>query len=310
MIGRIQSRSRRMVSLLLGLSLVSVLAGCGADPDTPPGLSLHTEPGVDPETWVAIPAASFGYGQHEHMISLDEFLIMATEVTNAQYLQYLQDALDHGRIRLEDGTVLGHYAGDEFHGGRHEERIDPGFYLHLPLEDPASRIHYDGKGFTITSGYEHHPVTMVSWFGAQAYCQAIGGRLPTEEEWEYAARGTDSRPYPHGTEIAHANANYYHSGDPFETEGGWSDTSPVGFYNGSRYGEFQTVDSPSFFGLYDMAGNAGEWTGNIYLEEHYRYIRGGSKAQYESDSRVWYRNSATPTYVSPHVGFRCVQSAQ
>lgn len=293
------------------LTLLFLLSGCGAEPVASPGLSLYTESGKDPGSWVRIPKATFPYGQHSEPTTIEnDFEMMVTEVTNAQYVAYLEQALKGGSIKLVDGKIVGPYGGDTFKGGKHEERIDPGDYLHIALEDPASRITFDGTAFKIKTGYENHPVTMVSWFGAKAYCESTGGRLPTEPEWEYAARGTDGRPYPNGEKLGHEYANYYHSDDPFEGADGWSDTTPVGFYNGKKYGDFQTADSKSPFGLYDMAGNAGEWTGSIYDEQHYRYIRGGSKAQYEIDARVWYRNSATPTYVSPNVGFRCVRDVK
>jgi len=84
-------------------------------------------------------------------------------------------------------------------------------------------------------------------------------------------------------------------------------TSPVGFYNGKKYGSQQTVDAVSPFGLYDMAGNVWQWTGDIYPDQHYRYMRGGSKADYSYNLRIWMRNSAGPDYYSIHVGFRCAR---
>lgn len=151
-------------------------------------------------------------------------------------------------------------------------------------------------------------MTMVSWFGAQAYCNDYGWRLPTEMEWEKGARGTDARPFPWGEEIQRGNANFYASRDPFEDMRSFgSRTTPVGFYNGMKYGEYQTLDSASPYGLYDMAGNVWQWTGDIYEGMHYRFLRGGSKDTYEMDLRLWVRNNATPTYYSPGAGFRCVR---
>jgi serine/threonine-protein kinase len=151
-------------------------------------------------------------------------------------------------------------------------------------------------------------MTNVTWFGAWAYCGSIGGRLPTELEWEKAARGSDGRALPWGEEMALNRANFYSSRDPFENMGSFgSRTSPVGFYNGKTYGDYVTLSNASPYGLYDMAGNVWQWTGNVYEGMHYRFMRGGSKDTYDMDLRTWVRNNATPTYFSPGVGFRCAK---
>ena len=149
---------------------------------------------------------------------------------------------------------------------------------------------------------------MVTWFGAWGYCGYYDWRLPTEMEWEKAGRGTDTRPFPWGDEILRENANFYASRDPFEDMSSFgSRTTPVGFYNGNTYDGYATLDSASPYGLYDMAGNVWQWTGNVYEGMHYRFMRGGSKDTYEMDLRLWVRNNATPTYFSPGVGFRCAR---
>ncbi len=294
--------------LILTALLTTACATTPTAPATPPPI---IDTGVDPEAWALIPAGEFLFGQHEKEISIDyDYEMMVTDVTNAQYARYLNEALAAETVKVVDGQVVGYYPGDEFHGYDHEMKIEAGDWLHVPLQDPGVRVSYDGETFNASPGYENHPMVGVTWFGAKAYCDFYGWRLPTEVEWEKAARGTDGRPYPWGDEIARNNANYYSSRDLFEKIfGGLGDTTPVGFYNGKTYDGYQTLDSPSPYGLYDMAGNVWQWTGDIYEGVHYRYMRGGSKANYEYNLRVWTRNSAGPDYFSPSVGFRCVRDA-
>ena len=266
------------------------------------------ETGIDPNTWAQIPAGEFHHGQFDETASTEAYEIMVTDVTTAQYADFLNAALADGSIKMDGGKIVGFYPGDTFHGVKHEEKIEAGDWLFIPLDDPSQRIQFDGTTFTVQSGYEKHPMTSVTWFGAWGYCQYFGTRLPTELEWEKAARGTDERPFPWGDEIQRGHANFYSSRDPFEDMASFgSRTSPVGFYNGQVYDGFQTIDSASPYGLYDMAGNVWQWTGDVYEGMHYRFMRGGSKDTYDMDLRIWVRNNATPTYFSPGVGFRCAQ---
>ncbi len=314
--------------LIVGLLALGLLAGCGEIPEAPEGLSQFTESGINPESWALVPAGVFLTGQFDEPVVIDyDYEIMVTEVTNAQYAGFLNEAMEAGLIRIAPGesteeydhlfgghihyegnAVFGFYAGDEYNEGRHEEKIPSGDYVFIPFEDAASRINYDGKHFVPKEYYDNHPVTMVTWFGAKAYADFYGYRLPTELEWEKAARGTeDNRPYPWGEKITKANANFYKSGGPFQVKSGWSDSTPVGFYNGKAYGAFQTIDSHSPYGVYDMSGNVAEWIGDLWLGLHDRIIKGGHKNTYEVDARIWKRNSAPPQYVNPNVGFRCVR---
>ncbi len=164
--------------------------------------------------------------------------------------------------------------------------------------------------FKSKPGYENHPMTNVSWFGAWGYCEYYGYRLPSELEWEKAARGsTDDRPFPWGYEISRNSANYYASGDPFEDMSTFgSRSSPVGFYNGRTYDGYATLNSVSPYGLYDMAGNVWQWIGDVTPGFSDRFMHGGSMNTYDMDLRIWVRNSAPPQYYGPGVGFRCVRS--
>ena len=269
--------------------------------------------GVDSESWAVIQAGEFLSGQFDEPVKLDyDYEIMVTDVTVAQYVGFLNAALANGTVKVDADKMVGFYPGDEFHAVKHEIEILPGEYIFIPLNDPASRFNFDGTKFTAMPGYENHPITNVSWFGAWGFCGYNSYRLPTELEWEKAARGsTDSRPFPWGEEIARNNANFYSSRDPFEDMSSLgSRTSPVGFYNGQIYDGYQTLDSASPYGLYDMSGNVWQWMANIYEGQHYRYMRGGSKDTYDMDLRIWVRNNATPTYFSPGVGFRCVRGGE
>jgi formylglycine-generating enzyme required for sulfatase activity len=295
---------KRALSLLILLSIL--LSACASVDLNAPLPSFDT--GVDPDAWAQIPAGEFLSGQPEAVETTDAYEIMLTTVTTAQYAAFLNQALADGFVKLAGEQILGYYPGDKFRGVKHEEEIMAGDWTFIPLNDPSQRIKWDGTAFSVQPGYETHPMTMVSWFGAWGYCGYNGWRLPTELEWEKAGRSTDGRPFPWGDEIQRENANFYASRDPFEdmrTFG--SRTTPVGFYNGSTYAGYATLDSASPYGLYDMAGNVWQWTGNVYEGMHYRFMRGGSKDTYEMDLRLWVRNNATPAYFSPGVGFRCAR---
>ncbi len=296
-----------MKRIFLPLVLLTVfLASCAPVDLNAPIPTFDT--GVDPNSWAQIPAGEFHFGQHGDIESTKAYEIMITDVTAAQYADFLNTALAAGYVKVDGDQIVGFYPGDEFHGVKHEEEIKAGDWTFIPLNDPSQRIKFDGTTFTVQSGYENHPMTSVTWFGAWGYCKFYETRLPTEMEWEKAGRGTDERPFPWGDEILRENANFYSSRDPFENMSTFgSRTSPVGFYNGQKYGDYQTLDSRSPYGLYDMAGNVWQWTGNIYEGMHYRFMRGGSKDTYDMDLRLWVRNNATPTYFSPGVGFRCAK---
>ena len=291
-------------TLLPILLLVTLLTAC-APVDLNAALPTF-DTGIDPNSWADIPAGEFYFGQHEDVETTDAYQIMITDVTTAQYAAFLNAALADGYVKIDGDQIVGYYPGDEFRGVKHEEPIEAGNWIFIPLDDPAQRIKFDGITFSVQTGYESHPMTMVSWFGAWGYCGYYDWRLPTEMEWEKAGRGTDTRPFPWGEEIARENANFYASRDPFEIMSSvGSRTTPVGFFNGNTYDGYITLDSASPYGLYDMAGNVWQWTGDVSEGMHYRFMRGGSKDTYDNDLRLWVRNNATPTYFSPGVGFRC-----
>ncbi|MGD8604011.1 MAG: SUMF1/EgtB/PvdO family nonheme iron enzyme [Anaerolineales bacterium] len=294
----------RFLSLLLGCLLLSACSS-HEPPATPPPV---VDTGVDSQAWVVIPSGPFLMGRHADEVEVDDdYRIMVTDVTVEQYAEYLNAAYAAGVIEVEGDEVRGYYPGDEFHEHVHEERIEAGQWLHMPLEAEGQHIQFDGEVFSAEQGFENHPITVVTWFGAQAYCQFYEWRLPSEVEWEKAARGTDGRAYPWGDQIDVQYANFYHSHDPYEV--GYR-TTPVGFYNGGQYLGFMTTNAASPYGLFDMAGNVWQWVGNVYQGMHYRIMRGGSQADYNYDLRVWTRNNAHPAYYSISVGFRCADDME
>ncbi len=155
---------------------------------------------------------------------------------------------------------------------------------------------------------DDHPIVNVSWTDAEAYCKWAWSRLPTEAEWEYAARGgRENLKYPWGDTISQENANYRGS----KRNG----TSPVGGYPANSWG------------LYDMAGNVWQWVADWHDPKYYstlsveeptpdprgplkgdgRVVRGGSWLNLAGYARVSYRNGNDPVYRSNVIGFRCVR---
>jgi len=162
--------------------------------------------------------------------------------------------------------------------------------------------------------YPDHPVVGVSWRDANAYAAWADKRLPTEAEWEYAARGgLVDMDYPSGPEIDPTLANYFIR-DPARREQNRGGTAPVGSY------------PPNGYGLHDMAGNVVEWVADWYDAEYYerspranptgpaagrfRVIRGGGWHSGPFCNRVYYRNALPAQWVDFNVGFRCAKDAE
>ncbi len=157
------------------------------------------------------------------------------------------------------------------------------------------------------SDFNRFPVVFVTWDQAQEYCEGLGKRLPTEAQWEFAARSDDGRPYPWGTDAAGRRLANYDTGLN-------SDTTAVGTFD----------DGVSPFGLEDMAGNVWEWVADWYSESYYddsptddptgpedgmsNVARGGSFLSSAAELYSFYRHHFVPTDAYSNVGFRCVRA--
>jgi formylglycine-generating enzyme required for sulfatase activity len=248
--------------------------------------------------WCEVPAGDYTFGSNDEIQNIPyDFHIVKNEVTNEQYVAYLEEALSQEEITVSTITVEGYYSGDE--------HWEPGTYEFLDLDDQGCRIEWIGSEFIIDSDYEDHPVVEVTWFGSWAFAEHYGFELPTEQEWEKAARGDTGYNYPWGDNMDGSMANYSGSGDPFD-----NGTTPTGYYNGQNYGGFQTTDSPSeTYGVYDMAGNVWEWCDSFYGGSFpsNRVRRGGGWSTYANDLQSWNRPSSIPAGSYNNIGFRCVR---
>ncbi|HSA34562.1 MAG TPA: SUMF1/EgtB/PvdO family nonheme iron enzyme, partial [bacterium] len=177
-----------------------------------------------------------------------------------------------------------------------------------------SPCNYDAEG------KKDQPMNCVTWYGADAYCKWIGGRLPTEAEWEKAARGTAGRKYPWGNEPA-VSCDYAVMGPHNDSTGEYDDgcgtggTMPVG----------SKPNGVSPYGAYDMIGNVWEWVHDwccsdysIYsslannpkgpISGDQRMMRGGAwKSSYDEVLRASARRYGSPTYKSGDIGLRCAK---
>ena len=321
-----------LLIVLIGL-LVSLSLNSCHKPVTQEG-TVNTSPtspiSPPPKGMVLIPAGEFQIGSNDeqpgHKVYADAFYMDEREVTNAQYKAFL----------IANPYWQKSHVVARFHSGYYFQQASyrDGYYFQqvrerIPPASPAPDYLHDWNGINYPTGKGNHPVTFVNWYAAVAYAEWAGKRLPTEAEWEKAARGgLVGKKYPHGNTITQKDANYGHTtGEYFVHSGEVKETTEVGSYPANAYG------------LYDMAGNVYEWCLDEYDSDFYamfppnsvarnpvaspnivvrlmrklinmkgtRVLRSGAWDLIAQHLRVAARRYISPSFRSGFVGFRCVK---
>ena len=271
--------------------------------------------GKDGAAMVLIPAGEFQMGNNDgsgdekpvHTVYIDDFYMDRYEVTSAQYAEFLN-----------------RYEHAMFPSKRYGYSVvrDMNRNILIYIDDSHCPIEWVWDAYIPKAGYENYPATHVTWYGASAYAQYYGKRLPTEAEWEKAARGgLVGKKYPwgdigpDGTQCNFADrstrSGWFNEWADRSVHDGHLGTAPVGSY------------LPNSYGLYDMAGNVWEWCADWYgyyprsYEENpkgpdsgpRRVVRGGAWNNTPIHLRVAYRYSTRPVRSTGYIGFRCAKNA-
>jgi formylglycine-generating enzyme len=217
-------------------------------------------------------------------VTLAPFRIDRHEVTNRQFEQFVR-ATSYATTAEREGAAWIYRGGDP----------DWSYVRGADWRHPLG----PGSGIERASD---HPVVLVSWYDANAYARWAGKRLPTEAEWEVAARGGAPPHFARHSNAAPTNANVW--------QGHWPERNSLadGFFYTAPVGSF----APNRIGLYDMIGNVWEWTSDAYdSQETLRVARGGSwfcSANYCGAYREGFRGKSPPDHAFNNVGFRCAVS--
>ncbi|MEM9885542.1 MAG: formylglycine-generating enzyme family protein [Bacteroidota bacterium] len=307
---------------------------------------------------VLIPGAAFQMGGDneqarpdefpKHAVRVDSFWIDETEVTNRQFQVFVEAT---GYVTVAERPIDWEEMKKELPPNTPkppDSILQPGALVFVPTQTPVSLQDYSQWwSWTIGANWRHpegpnssikdkldHPVVQIAWEDAVAYADWAGKRLPTEAEWEWAARGgTEGNIYPWGDENINegaTRANFWQGLFPYQNteQDGYFGTAPVKTF------------LPNAYGLYDMAGNVWEWCSDWYRNDYYqdvvssvqqnpsgpsrsfdpnepytpkRVTRGGSflcNDDYCSGYRVASRMSSSPDTGLNHTGFRCVLDVQ
>ena len=287
-------------ALFILLTISATFSGCKKDGDFEPGSHVIDPP--DTLEFVTVEGGTFTMGctfeqgndceepeLPAHAVTVNSFLMSKFETTTQQYCEFL-NAINCPPSGIVDGKKYIVYENGQ--------------------DDLWAMVNYVGGKFVPKDGWEYIPIMSISWYGADAFAKWAGGRLPTEAEWEFAARGGNLA----------KNTKYSGSNS-------WNEVAWV-FENTNRVHPYRVgLKDSNELGIYDMSGNVWEWCNDWYDSDYYsespsnnpqgydplpqeihvKVIRGGSWFDTENDARVSQRDNCYPENVYDWVGFRIIK---